>query len=217
VMVNLAIAYMNAGALQQASSVLKRASRLQSNLSDLIEFNRGELLERRGETEAAIRQYEKVAGSIYVDHDLLNRKLGLLHLQAKRYDDALASFRSTLAAQTDLTLPYKEMLWRGLDTYEGDTINLPLIEAQLAQGITLDDLAVYDLRIIREVQSSDREIAKTHNHLGYIQVQRKDYVAAADHYRRSLAIWPGNSDAQRALAYLASLPPEGATDASESE
>ena len=203
VMVNLAIAYQQAGALQQAGRVLRHAAQQESNLKDLILFNLGELLERQGKPEAAIEQYLKVRGSIYIDPDLVNRKLGQLYLQAKRYDEALGAFEATLTSQLDVTLPYKDMLWRCLDAYEEDTAILPLIEAQLARGLSTEQLAPYDLQIIRELQRTDPEIAKTHNHLGYIQVYRKDHQAAARHYSRSVEIWPGNTDGQKGLAYLA--------------
>lgn len=69
----------------------------------------------------------------------------------------------------------------------------------------LEQLAAYDLQIIRELQEQDPEIAKTHNHLAYIHVKRQDYVSAATNYQKSLRIWPGNSDAQRGLAYLSRM------------
>lgn len=204
VMINLAVAYMYAGVPQEADRVLKEASRLESNRKDLISFNLGELMERQRKTEEAIRYYRKAIGS-KVDQGLVYRKLGLLYLGAKRYEEALEAFDNTLANQTDMNLPYMDMLRRSLDAYEDDTVTLPIIEAQLSRGVSTEDLAPYDLKIIRHLQQTDPEIAKTHNHLAYIHVQRKDYSSAARHYQRSLEIWPGNVDAQRGIDYLAKL------------
>jgi tetratricopeptide (TPR) repeat protein len=179
VMINLAVAYTYAGFLQEADRVLKAASRLESNRKDLISFNLGELLERQGKTEEAIHCYREAVGS-KIDQGLVYRKLGLLYLGAKRYEEALEAFENTLANQTDVKLSYMDMLDRSLDDYE-------------------------DLKIIRHLQQTDPEIAKTHNHLAYIHVQRKDYSSAARHYQRSLEIWPGNTDAQSGINYLAKL------------
>lgn len=205
VMINLAVAYMYSGTPQQAAQVLETASRLESNLKDLIDFNLGELMERQGETDAAIQYYEKTIGSVYIAPDLANRKLGLLYLGSEQYEDALEAFENVLANQTDVSLPYMSMLWRCLDSFESDTVNLPIIEAQLSHGVTIEEMAPYDLKIIRELQQIDREIAKTHNHLGYIHVQRKDYSSASSQFLRSLEIWPGNTDGRNGMSFLAQL------------
>ncbi len=204
IMINLAVAYTYSGFLQEADRVLKAASRLESNRKDLIGFNLGELLERQGKTEEAIRYYKEAIGS-KVDQGLVYRKLGLLYLDAKRYDEALEAFENTLASQTDVNLSYKDMLNRSLDDYEDDPVTLKIIEAQFSCGISTGDSASYDLKIIRHLQQIDPEIAKTHNHLAYIQVQRKDYSSTAQHYQKSLEIWPGNTDARNGMDYLSKM------------
>jgi tetratricopeptide (TPR) repeat protein len=204
VMINLAVAYMYAGFPQEADRLLKDASRLESNRKDLIDFNLGELMERQGKTEEAIRYYRKAIGS-KVDQGLVYRKLGLLFLGAKRYQEALEAFEKTLTNQTDVDLSYMDMLRRSLDAYEDDTVTLPIIEAEFSRGVSTEDLAPYDLKIIRHLQQTDPEIAKTHNHIAYIQLQMKDYQSAASHYQRSLEIWPGNTDARKGIDYLTKL------------
>lgn len=205
VMINLAIAWRHAGSPQQAVRVLREAAALETRLTDLIHFNQGELFEQEGKLDQALAQYEKLRNSIYVDPDLVHRKLGALYLRAKLYDEALAAFERTLTAQLDVTLPYQKMLWRCLDTYADDSANLAVIECQLTRGRRNDEFARYDLQIIRELQEIDPEIAKTHNHIGYIQLHRKDFTQAAHHYERSHEIWPGNRDARQGLRYLANM------------
>jgi Tfp pilus assembly protein PilF len=204
IMINLAVAYTYSGFLQEAERVLKDASRLENNRKDLISFNLGELLERQGKTEETIHYYQEAIGS-KVDQGLVYRKLGLLYLEAKRYDEALDAFQNTLANQTDVNLPYMDMLNRSLDDYEDDTVTLKIIEGQFSRGIRAGDMTPYDLKIIRYLKQIDPEIAKTHNHLAYIQVQRKDYSSAVQHYQSSLEIWPGNTDARNGMDYLSKL------------
>jgi tetratricopeptide (TPR) repeat protein len=203
-MINLAVAYTYSGVPQEAERVLKAASRLENNRQDLISFNLGEVLERQGKTEEAIRCYKEAIGS-KVDQGLVYRKLGLLYLGANRYEEALEAFEKTLANQTDVNLSYMDMLNRSLDDYEEDTVTLRIIESQFSRGVSAGDMAPYDLKIIRHLQETDPEIAKTHNHLAYIQVQRKDYSSAARHYQRSLEIWPNNTDARNGMNYLSQL------------
>ncbi len=202
VMINLAITYMHAGALKEAERTLDVAAKHKSKLHDLILFNKGELAELQKKPEEAIGYYNRVRGSVYVDPDLVNRKLGSLYLQAERYDEAIDAFEKTLESQLDPTLPYREMLWRAMDTYVDDSVDVHVIESLLERGTTAEQLALYDLQIIDKLEQSDPEVAKTHNHLAYIYAIRNEYDAAAAHYRESLRIWPGNSDAQQGLAYV---------------
>jgi len=194
VMVNMAVAYMQAGHNGKAKQVLDGAATLETSRAGLITFNRGELAEREGQPEDAIAHYEKAVGTI-VEQDLVYRKLGLLHLAAERYDRALDAFENSLAVQLDPTLPYLDMLRRALDMYENDSVNLPIIESLFASGIGEKDMDRYDWEIIRQLEATDKEIAKTHNYLGFIHFKQGEYTAAIGPFRQSLAIWPGNSDA----------------------
>ncbi|MFH2048726.1 MAG: hypothetical protein ABIJ12_04695, partial [bacterium] len=101
-----------------------------------------------------------------------------------------------------INLPYKDMLWHCLDTYSNDTVHLPIIEAQLSKEIDSVVLKPYDLKIIQQQHQTDQEIAKTHNHLAYIQVQLENYSSARRHYLESLQIWPNNVDGQNGIAFL---------------
>ena len=65
-----------------------------------------------------------------------------------------------------------------------------------------DDLARYDLEIVRRMQESDPEIAKTHNHLGLIHARLGNTGEAIKQFQRSLQIWPDNVDAKRNLQLL---------------
>jgi len=201
-MINLAVAYMYSNSHKNAAKLLREASKLDSNLKDLILFNIGELMERQGKRDIALEYYKKTVGSIFIDPVLVNRKLGKLYLEAEQYEDALLVFENSLTHQLDINLLYKDMLWRCLDTYSNDTLTLPFIDAQLARGISPELLEPYDLKIIHQQHQTDPEIAKTHNHLAYIQVQIKDYSSARHHYLESHQIWPNNVDAQKGIAFL---------------
>ncbi len=202
VMINLSIAYMYTNSYKNAAKMLRDASKLENNLNDLINFNIGELMERQGKKELALKYFLKAQGSLFLDPVLINRKLGKLYLAEMQYEKAITEFEKSLANQLDIYLPYKDMLWRCLDTYSDDTINIPIIENLLSKELSLEDFEPYDLKIINQQHQTDPEIAKTHNHLAYIQVQIKNYASARNHYLKSLQIWPNNIDGQKGIAFL---------------
>ncbi|MFH2050347.1 MAG: tetratricopeptide repeat protein, partial [bacterium] len=67
VMINLAVAYMYSNSYKDATKILRDASKLESNLKDLIVFNIGELMEKQGKKDIALEYYKKALGSIYID------------------------------------------------------------------------------------------------------------------------------------------------------
>lgn len=207
VMVNLAVACRMVGAVDESRRILRHALTLPSNRTGLIEFNLGELAEREGDRRMARAQYEKAIGTI-VAQDLVYQKLGMFDLGAERYDEALTAFERIYSIQTDPSIPYVDMLRRASDVYENDSTHLPIIERLLADGWTEDDTGRYDLEIIRQLQEGDKEIAKTCNYLGMIQMKLRNFSDAVAQFRRSQTIWPGNTDAVRGMQLAAKLAEE---------
>jgi Tfp pilus assembly protein PilF len=206
VMANMAVAWAQAGDKRRAMSILRQAEAMASNQygEDIVHYNIGLLLEEQGEAAQAMAQYEKAVG-YGVHRDLVYRRLGALHLAAEEFPAAREAFEQTLEAQTDPCLPYLYMLHRSRSTaVEGDEHH-EAISAALDRGVTVDELARYDLRTIEALRERDPEVAKTHNHLGLIFARIGDYNASARHFRRSLEIWPGNEDATRNLRILEGL------------
>ncbi len=201
VTINYAVACLELGALDEAARALSAASKLETDRKGLIWYNMAELLDRRGKADQALAYYERAVGTM-VEQDLVHRKIAVNHTAAGRLEEAVSSFEQSLAAQTDISAPYRAMLRRTLDVYEGDTIHLPLIEDKLAEGMGAEERERYDLEIIRQTLQRNPEVAKTHNHLGHLLAQLNDRDEAKGHFRQSLAIWPGNQDATRYLAYL---------------
>ena len=214
---NLAIAYDRAEDGARAASILKEALQKggEHARKGIIHYNLGEVLERQGDTEAALEHYREAIG-LDVEQDLVYRKLGLLYLAAGDYENARQAFDLTLKCQLDLGLPYKYMLQRTLeacwndsyvygDSHEERAELAEVIQAQLAGDILPENLERYDLKIVRDLQTRDREIAKTHNHLGVIHARLGNVDDSIEHFQESLEIWPGNVDGQRNLKVLRQL------------
>jgi tetratricopeptide (TPR) repeat protein len=201
VIINLAIAYRQAGAIEKATKILQDASALGTTRKGLIYYNMAEIQESMGKTHQAITLYKKALGTI-VEQDLVYRSLGRMYLGMQDYENALMAFESTLVYQTNTDAPYLDMLHRSLDVYRDDSVHLPIIEDQLARGVGIEDMGIYDTEIIRQLHKTDPEIAKTHNHLGYILFELGDTDAAEKHFEKSLEIWPNNIDATRNLEVI---------------
>ncbi|MBM3324590.1 MAG: tetratricopeptide repeat protein [Calditrichaeota bacterium] len=202
--VNLAITYSRAGDDARAEGILKDALRFESGQKGVVYYNLGELYERQKKRDEAIRCYQRAleTGS---QRDLIYRKLGTVYLAAEQYDLAREAFERALASQLDVTTSYWRMLQSGVEMFEDDTVNLPIIKATLARGIREEDLIMYDLTIIRSLQQRDPEIAKTHNFLGFVYTRLGDNNKAIEHFEESLKIWPGNADAKKNLQVLYQL------------
>ena len=208
VLINMAVAYMQAGAADRAVEILRAALETETDRDELIYFNLGELLEKQGISDDAAAYYQRAIGST-VEQDLVYRKLGGLYVSAGRYEDALPAFENTLLCQMDPCQPYLSMVNRSLQTYKEDTINLPIIERLASHDVSVDDLDRYDLEIIHQLQQSDPEIAKTHNNLGFIHFRLGNIEAGIRHFEKSLQIWPGNADASRNLPLLRQMLHDG--------
>jgi tetratricopeptide (TPR) repeat protein len=105
VMINLAIAYRYAGAVEKAVKTLREASTIGTEREGLIYYNMGEILEGMGKTRQAITLYRKAIGTI-VEQDLVYRRLGKVYLGMQDYENALLAFKSTLVCQTDIDASY---------------------------------------------------------------------------------------------------------------
>lgn len=201
VSVNLAVAYGRTGDAPRAIELLERTLTSAGQRAGVVHYNLGELLEGQGRLTDALAQYEQAIG-YDVPQELVYRKLGGLHLRLGHLEAAYGAFERSLACQLDVRLPVLYALSRASVDEQAAPADRAAAAELLARGVSEDDLGRYDLAIIRAAQARDPEIAKTHNHLGVICARLGDHAAAREHFERSLAVWPGNPDAERALRML---------------
>ena len=200
-MVNMAIAYSRIGNEAKGIQLLKQVLQIKDSDKGVIYYTLAEILEKQNKIDESIRCYQKALGT-KVEEFLVYRKIGSLYFSVKEHEEAKKAFEMSLAIQTDLSLSYKTMLKAGLSGYKDDTLHLQIIKEQLADDITSEDLSSYDLEIIRRELQNNPEIAKTHNHLGFIYTAQGDITKAIEHFQNSLQIWPGNRDAVEYLKHL---------------
>ncbi len=204
VMVNLAVAYRSLGMNDRSARMLQQALRLEGDQHGLIAFNLGELAESSSELEKALEYYRQAVDGL-IEQDLVYRKIGALLLQKGDYERALQAYERCLQAQTDNGLLYRQMLLRARHSFEGDSATCLIIRQHLNDGLSGEALAAFDMTIIQRLRQNNPEIAKTHNHLGFIHYQLQNMESAREHFSRSLAIWPGNRDASSGLAAVSRM------------
>lgn len=218
VMLNLAGALMNesdnvGGDTEQKNRLLGEASKLIDealrmdpgrHCTALVNYKKGELLERQGKSDEAIGYYEKALGPDIPSHTIY-RRLGVVYTARGEYEKALAAFEKALKSQLDPDLPYQNMLRRVSEAKELDPAVSRDVEESVTHGIPADLLSHYDTEIIRLAQQRDPEIAITHNHLGVVFARMGNYAEAIRHFQISLEIWPGNIDARKNLPLLQQL------------
>jgi tetratricopeptide (TPR) repeat protein len=199
--VNMAISYSQLGDYARAEKILRDALLIGSAKNGVVYYNLGDLFEKQGKKDQAIRNYRK-ALDFESQRDLTYRKLGRVYLSGEQYGEAKEAFEMALASELDVTSAYRSVLQSCLDELKDDTINLPIVKEQLASQTRPEDLSAYDLTVIRSMQQKDPEIAKTHNLLGLVYARLGDSTKAIEHFEVSLKIWPGNTDAKKNLQLL---------------
>jgi tetratricopeptide (TPR) repeat protein len=200
-LVNLAIAYSLAGNHRQGLQVLENALVKTDMQEGTIYFNMGDILRRQGKYDQSIENYRK-AISTEVEQDLVYQRLGSLYMEMGKYEDARQAFEKTLEIQNDLSTPFVKMLYRSLPFFEDKPDDESVIKGMLARGVSTNDMCNFSTDIIENLNSRNPEIAKIHNHLGYIYARQNNLPAALKHFEKSLQIWPDNSDAAKNLGII---------------
>jgi tetratricopeptide (TPR) repeat protein len=203
VWLSMAVAYRDAGDVTSGARIL--ASMLQREgsprLKAAIHYNLGELYEKQGKRDEALTCYEQ-ASRYEVGDERTHRKLASLYAEAGQYEQARAACGRALEVLLDPGLEYAAMLRRGLDMYKDYPDHLPVIEAQLANGIGADELARYDLEIIRQVQQNSPEVAAVYSDLGLLCVLVDDVEGAIEYLQKVLQIQPDDLTTKNRLQQL---------------
>jgi tetratricopeptide (TPR) repeat protein len=203
VYLNLGIAYLALRDVARGEAALLQASRLETTarMRPFIAMHLGEAAEMQGRQPEAIRFYDQALQE-GGRRDLVYQKLGAVYLAQKDYQGAGQAFTKALEAQTDPLLAYEKMLERTQEAAEQDSTLRRWLESGGTRTLSEADWDRYDRESIAIMLSQDREIAKTHNHLGLIAHLLGDRAGAIRHFEQSLAIWPENPDASRNLRIL---------------
>ena len=203
---NMAHAWIKSGNDAKGTQILKEILQSETKRSEreFIYLNLADAAARQGNTDEAIAYYQQSAGET-VSRGEIYFKIGLLHLEHERYEDARAALEMAVASETDLTLTYRAALQQSLDIFEDEPEHVAAIEQLLSKELRPEDLARYDLDTIRGMQVGNTELAKTHNHLALALSRLGEIDLAAEQLEKVLAILPDNEGARKNLDILNSM------------
>ena len=156
--------------------------------------NLGVLLQRGGQTPAALQQFEaaiKVNPTSPQAVQAYNNRGALLFDKAKQtnnkagYDEAIGSIRRALALDAESMAAYQLLAQVYYHTAESDRAKLKL--AQL---------------VCDEAKKIDQNYAPIYNTLGLIKLRSKDVTGALTEFRKAVSIDPGLTEAQLNVAAI---------------
>jgi tetratricopeptide (TPR) repeat protein len=200
-MINLATTYYLIGNGQRGLKILQDALKLGSEYRGTLYFDMADIYDKQGDKDRAIEYFMKALETAF-EKDRAYCRLGVIYLQKNQYEESRVSLEKALQIQTDPTTPYLRMLIDCLNRFQDDEENLLIVEQELKDGLSIEDLRDYDLETIDRVNESDPEIAKTHNFLGMVFANQGKIDEAIEQFERSNQIWPDNPNAKRNLQAL---------------
>jgi tetratricopeptide (TPR) repeat protein len=199
--VNLALAQGKLGNPEPAIVMLHDVLEGNPKGRGSILFSLGELLRQTGripEAAAAYREALEAGGPA----DRIEMRLGEAGLASGAFEQARQHFQAALRILEDPATPYTRMLKASLLTVGEDSVQIRAIQGALDRGVTEEDLARYDMEMVRRQLDLDHDRARALGLLGMAEARLRD-PAAADHLRRSLKVWPDNPEAGMLRSALA--------------
>ncbi len=191
--VNAAVVYGQLGRFDEGLRLLHDALATETRQRGLILYNVAEIYFKKGEPAAAIDSYnEAIAAGFKVE--VIHARLGEIREAAGDLPAAREELRAALRAWEDPMTSYRNMLATAKESTVDDPAVIRDIEAALANGTSPEELARYDVELIRRQIDRDPAIARVVGHLGLIEEQLGD-TAAVHHLRRALDMWPANPQA----------------------
>lgn len=156
-------------------------------------YNLAEIYKQQGNIDAAIECYHKSAETN--PHPIYSYQyLGELYLKLQNWEMAIETFKLALANKLTMENSYYGML-KSVELSSQDkpeilnAINL-FLKSSIEPGHY--DKAIFELALKR-----DREIAKTHNFLGYAFSMENNFREAEKNYLMALDIWPDFVEAKQ--------------------
>ena len=192
---NIGISYTQLKLYDKAIEIFKHLLESDTKHLHTNYYNLAELYKRKGDIESAIKYYIKSAETnpfpIYS-----YQYLGDLYLKLQKWDLAINSFQLALENKLTLENSYYGMLER-VKKFSQDEPEILKVIKSLKE--IPENFNQFDYKIYESMLKSDKEIAKTHNFIGYAYIRKNNYVEAILNLKKALKIWPNFSEAKNNL------------------
>ncbi len=198
---NLGICYTRLNRYDKAIKIFKHLLKTDTENIYTNYYNLADLYKRQGNINSSIEWYLKSA-EINPFPIYSYQYLGELYLKLEKWDLAIKSFELALANKLTMENSYYGMLKNVKNSFRDKPEIMAAVNKYLNESLEPD---LYDDNIFRVALSTNKEIAKTHNFLGFAYSRSGKVLEARTQYEIALSIWPKFSEAKRNLKKLDQL------------
>jgi tetratricopeptide (TPR) repeat protein len=202
--INRAIACGKLGLVDEGLTTLRETLDHNPPQRGSILYNMAELHRQRGDLALAVPEYQQALAA-GATPELVYGRLGEIHAARGETAEACAALRSALRAREEPAALYRRAFAAMRESKDLDSVQRSAIDTILAHETTEEDLACYDMELIRDQIEHDPERARLMGRLGGLEAARGERAAAVEHLRESLRIWPGNPEATTVRSLLERL------------
>ncbi len=200
-MLHMGLAYSMLGDLTQAEQWMRKALAQSKSDAPLIQFQLAELLSKAQRYEEAARHYRAAINAGFATPEAYAR-LAFAYSASERWAEARPIYETALLNYRDVAQSYRSMLITTLTSADADSSSKTAAQTALERGIRDQDIAPYDLDLIRVLQNTDPDISRSCHDLGVACLHLGDTTRALELFQESLQIWPANTQAQNNLTAL---------------
>lgn len=199
VQVNLAFAFYKIKETKRAIDLLNNVLANSTENSYKIYFILAKINESLGNNDLATQYYQKsVVSSDFPYH--VYRKLGKKYNSEKRWDDAIAVYKSALDNTIyKMTNSYIGMLKRDLFLYAEQPDIKNKIQEILEQDINKNDFSIYDNDIFVALNDSSKTHSVIYDQIGFAYAMKGQFDSSIVYFNTALKINPENISASNNL------------------
>ncbi len=201
---NLAVAYQKTGNYSKSILSFNKLLNLNPEYPGIIYYNLGEVYEKTGQTDIALKNY-LLAADTAVFPEKSYQKAGFIYMQQKDWNNAINNFKLAIENRRNIENAYKGMLLTKLKASSDTSDIYREIDNILSTKSYLSSLNVYDDKIFTELLSHDIDLAKTYNNVGYSLASLGKYSEALGYLKIALQIYPSYTEAKNNMNAVKSL------------
>ncbi len=203
-MANLAISYQKTGNFSKAVSSFNQLLNLDPEYPEVIYYNLGELYEKTGQPDKALKNY-LLSAKTSANPESSFQKAGYICMEKKEWNKAILYFKLAIKNRRSIENSYKEMLIIHQKAYSDTSYGFKNIQEKLQNEDYLTYLNDYDEVIFNEQLSTDIDLAKTYNNTGYCLALLEKYEEAVFYLETAIKINPTYTEARNNLKVVESF------------
>jgi len=184
---NLAIAYQKIGNYSKAAISFNHLLTLNPEYPGVIYYNLGEIYENTNQPKKAITSFLLAANTIPFPEKSY-QKAGYIYMNQKKWANAIINFKLAIDNQQNIENTYRGMLITNKKAHADSTEIHKNIISLLDNNNYFNQINLFDDAIINKQLSSDIELAKAYNNIGYCFAKQENYEEAQHYLNKAIKI-----------------------------